>query len=160
MFFKKKKTIVSLVSPLTGTSVSLSEVPDPAFAEALLGDGVAIKPTNGVLMSPCDGIVAHLIDTHHACIVGHDSGVEVLMHIGVNTVQLKGEGFKPLIKTGDVVKQGQPLIEFDMAFIESKGYPVITPVIMANGEVVEQLTKHTGEVKAGDNTVLDVEVKK
>ncbi|OPA80088.1 PTS glucose transporter subunit IIA [Paenibacillus selenitireducens] len=159
MFFKKKKTVVSLVSPITGTSVSLDQVPDPAFAQGFIGDGVAINPTQGVLVSPCDGIVAHMIDTYHSCIIGHDSGVEVLMHIGVNTVELKGEGFKPLIKTGDQVKQGQPLIEFDMDFIQSKGYPIITPVIMANAEVVENLTKSTGEMKAGESKVLEVQVK-
>lgn len=158
MFFKKKK-IVSMVSPLTGISVSLEEVPDPAFAQGFIGEGIAIKPTKGVLVAPCDGVVAHMIDTYHSCIIGHDSGIEVLMHIGVNTVNLKGEGFKPLIQTGDQVKQGQPLIEFDIELIERAGYPVITPVIMANGDVVEKLSSSTGEMTAGDTKLFEVQVK-
>jgi len=159
MFFKKKKAVISLSSPLTGTSVGLDEVPDPAFAQGFIGEGIAIKPTEGVLVSPCDGTVAHLIDTYHSAIVEHESGIEVLMHIGVNTVQLKGEGFKPLVKTGDRVKQGQPLIEFDIAAIEAAGYPTITPVIMANAEVVAKLNRAFGPVQAGAGTVLEVEVK-
>ncbi|TCZ73420.1 PTS glucose transporter subunit IIA [Paenibacillus albiflavus] len=157
MFFKKKG--IKLVAPLSGTAVSLEEVPDPAFSQGLIGDGIAIKPNKGVLVSPCDGEVAHLIDTYHSVIIAHKSGLEVLMHIGVNTVSLKGEGFNPLVKMGDAVKQGQPLIEFDIAAIEAKGFPVITPIIMANAEVVSKLTKKSGSMTAGETLALEVEVK-
>ncbi|MCR8644729.1 PTS glucose transporter subunit IIA [Paenibacillus sp. N1-5-1-14] len=158
MFFKKKK-VVTIASPLTGTSVPLSEVPDPAFAQGFMGDGVAVEPTQGVLVSPCDGVVAHMIDSYHACVIGHDSGVEILIHIGVNTVNLKGQHFNPLVKTGDTVKLGQPLIEFDIEAIKQAGYPVITPVIMANAEVVDKLTSSTGAVTKGEGKLLEVQVK-
>lgn len=159
MFFSKKKNIIELTAPLTGAAVALSEVPDEAFAQGIIGDGIAIQPSLGKLVAPCDGIVAHLIDTHHAIVVAHDSGVEVMMHIGVNTVALKGEGFQPVVKTGDKVSKGQTLIEFDMELIQSKGYPVITPVIMANAEVVKQLEKFSGQVQAGVDKVMNVTVK-
>lgn len=158
MFFKKKKA-VTIASPLTGTSVPLSEVPDPAFAQGFMGEGVAIEPTQGVLVSPCDGVIAHMIDTNHAVVIGHESGVEVLMHIGINTVNLKGQHFNPLVKTGDTIKLGQPLIEFDIEAIKQAGYPVITPVIMANAEVVDKLTSSTGAVTAGEGKLLEVQVK-
>lgn len=158
MFFKKKK-LVTLTAPLSGTAVGLEEVPDPAFAQGFIGDGIAIKPDKGVLVSPCDGEVAYLIDTYHSVIISHESGIEVLMHIGVNTVSLKGEGFKPLIKTGDTVKQGQPLIEFDIAAIEAAGYPTITPVIIANAEVVAKLSKSFGSMTAGQGVAMEVQVK-
>jgi sugar PTS system EIIA component len=158
MFFKKKK-VVTLASPLTGTSVGLDEVPDPTFAQGFIGDGIAIKPTEGLLVSPCDGTVAYLIDTYHSAIIMHDSGIEVLMHIGVNTVQLKGEGFKPHVKTGDRVKQGQLLIQFDIQAIEGAGYPTITPVIIANAELVSKLSRSFGYVAPGAGTIMEVKMK-
>jgi len=158
MFFRKKKSVL-LAAPVSGTSVHLNEVPDPAFAQGLIGEGIAIMPSAGLLVSPCDGTIAYLIDTHHSVIVTHRSGVEVLMHIGVNTVQLRGTHFKPLVQIGDAVSQGQPLIEFDKAAIEEAGYTTITPVVMANADVVGELSATIGGVTAGATTVLEVRVK-
>lgn len=158
--FGKKKKTVQVAAPLTGNAVSLDQVPDPAFAQKIIGDGIAIEPSEGVLVSPVDGKVIHIIDkSFHSLVIGHESGLELLMHIGVNTVQLQGNGFKPLVKSGDVVKKGQPVIEFDMASIKEAGYPVITPVVIANGDAVKESTFSTGSVTAGSSTIMEVVLK-
>ncbi|CAH0118421.1 MULTISPECIES: PTS glucose transporter subunit IIA [unclassified Paenibacillus] len=158
MIFKKKK-VVTLIPPLSGISVALEEVPDPAFAQGFIGEGIAVKPTNGQVVAPCDGKVSYMFDTHHSCIIEHESGVEVLIHIGINTVQLRGEGFRPYVKSGERVKQGQLLIEFDIERIEQAGYPVITAVVMANGDAVEKVTSYRGEVTANVGVLLEIQVK-
>lgn len=141
MFFKrkeKKPAVTSLVikSPLSGTVVALSEVPDEAFSEGAMGQGFAVKPDAGRLVSPFSGTVVHVMEkSKHAVMLEHDSGVQILMHIGMNTVSLKGEGFKLHIENGQRVEEGQLLIEFDMAVIREAGLPTVTPVIVPNGLV-------------------------
>ncbi|WP_019421339.1 PTS sugar transporter subunit IIA [Paenibacillus sp. OSY-SE] len=157
-FGKKKKTI-SITAPITGKAVALEQVPDPAFAQKIIGDGIAIEPEQGVLIAPFDGQVIHLIDTYHSLVLGHESGLELLIHIGVNTVSLQGKPFKPHVKTGDKVKKGQTLIEFDIAQIKEAGLPVITPVIVANGDVVAELKANTGSVTANSNELMEIVLK-
>lgn len=152
--FKSKKATLEIVAPLTGKAVELTEVPDEAFAGKHMGDGVAIEPTVGKLIAPFDGVIAHVIHTNHAVIIEHESGLQVLAHIGINTVAMQGEGFTGHVQTGDTVKAGQTLIEFDIDKIKAAGYPVITPVIIANGETVAEMESFFGDVKAGDTTVI------
>ncbi|MCZ8519263.1 MULTISPECIES: PTS sugar transporter subunit IIA [Paenibacillus] len=158
---KSKANVLDIASPLSGSAVALSQVPDAAFAEGHMGGGLAIEPSEGKLVAPFDGTVAHLIKTRHALILEHATGVQVLMHIGINTVALKGEGFNALIASGDTVKAGQTLIEFDMEAIRAAGYPLITPVVMANQEeaVAGLEVVKMGAVQAGDTGILRVTVK-
>jgi len=157
-FGKKKKTI-SVIAPMTGKAVPLDQVPDPAFSQKIIGDGIAIEPNEGLLIAPFDGHVVHLIDTLHSLVLGHESGLEILVHIGVNTVSLQGKPFKTYVKTGDKVKKGDKLIEFDMDMIKAEGLPVITPIIVANGDVVSNLKVHEGAVTAGTGVLMEVTVK-
>lgn len=159
--FGKKKTVnrIEIVAPMTGTAVPLEQVDDPAFSEKVLGDGIAIEPTQGVLIAPFSGEVIHLIDSHHSLVLGHESGLELLFHIGVNTVTLKGKAFKPHIKSGDKVKQGDILIEFDMDQIREAGFPVITPVIVANEDAVLDLKTMFGPVQANVTKVMEIQMK-
>ncbi|MEK8126884.1 PTS glucose transporter subunit IIA [Paenibacillus filicis] len=151
---------LEIASPMTGTAVPLSQVPDQAFAEKYMGDGVAVEPSEGKLIAPFDGKVAHMINTRHAVILEHESGLQLLVHIGINTVALGGEGFTAYVQTGDEVKAGQLLIEFDMAAIQAAGYPVITPVVIANEEEsVESLESRFGAVRAGEAGALQVVLK-
>jgi PTS system glucose-specific IIA component len=160
LFNKKAKShSIEIAAPLSGTAVPLDQVPDEAFAGKFMGDGVAIRPTEGVLAAPFDGTVAHLIDTHHAVIVEHASGLQMLLHIGINTVGLKGNGFRALVKTGDAIKTGQPLIEFDLKLLESSGYPTITPVVIANQEIVENLICRFETVTRGDQRLIAAALK-
>ncbi|SDC04878.1 PTS system, glucose-specific IIA component [Paenibacillus sp. UNCCL117] len=159
---KSSDNRLDIASPLTGEAVPLEQVPDQAFAEKYMGDGMAIEPAEGRLVAPFDSKVAHLIHSHHAVILEHASGLQLLVHIGINTVALQGDGFKAHVQTGDEVKAGQLLIEFDIAKIKAAGYPVITPIVIANGdETVESLeAKLSGTVRAGEQGALQVVLKK
>lgn len=118
--------------PIQGEVVPLTQVPDEAFSQGALGKGVAINPIEGKVVSPVTGTVSVLFPTKHAIGIKSDNGVEVLIHIGMDTVQLNGEHFKEFVKQGDQVEVGQKLIEFDIEKIKKAGYPLITPVIITN----------------------------
>ncbi|MBT2284900.1 PTS glucose transporter subunit IIA [Paenibacillus polymyxa] len=157
----KTSETISVASPLTGTCVSLEEVPDEAFAQGLMGPGVAIIPQEDRLVAPIDGTVVHLIKSHHAVMIEHASGLQLLLHIGMNTVSLKGQGFTPQVQIGDQVTIGQTLIEFDLNAITSAGYPVITPVIVANAaEQPWELYPEYGSVEAGVGTIMKASLSK
>jgi beta-glucoside PTS system EIICBA component len=132
---------IEMLSPLKGEVVALESVADDAFAGKALGDGIAIKPEEGKVVAPCDATVATLIESHHAIGLLCDNGAELLIHVGLNTVNLQGQHFRPLVKEGDVVKAGTPLLEFDKASIEREGYDLTTPVLVVNSEDFT-LTKH------------------
>lgn len=121
-----------ILSPLAGKAVALEDVPDPTFAEGILGLGAAVEPSEGKITAPADGTVGTLFDTHHAIGLNLDNGAELLIHIGINTVELNGEGFTAHVSEGDRVQKGQTLITFDKELIASKGYKTVTPVIVTN----------------------------
>lgn len=121
-----------ILSPLAGKSIALEDVPDPTFAEGILGLGAAVEPSEGKITAPADGTVGTLFDTHHAIGLNLDNGAELLIHIGINTVELNGEGFTAHVSEGYRVKKGQTLITFDKELIASKGYKTATPVIVTN----------------------------
>ena len=112
----------------------MADVPDETFASDVLGMGAAVDPTEGKVVAPADGEVSTLFDTHHAIGLTLDNGMELLIHIGINTVELNGEGYTAHVAEGDRVKRGQTLITFDIPLIKSKGYPTITPVIITNAD--------------------------
>ena len=118
----------------SGIVVPIEAVPDPVFAGRMLGDGLAIDPTAGVLYAPCDGTVAQLHRSHHACVLESADGVRMLLHIGIDTVLLKGEGFTPRVAEGEAVRAGQPLIEFDIDVLKRHGKPVVTMLVIENGD--------------------------
>lgn len=119
-------------SPLKGKAVLMADVPDETFASDVLGVGAAVDPTEGKVVAPADGEVSTLFDTHHAIGLTLDNGMEMLIHVGINTVELNGEGYEAHVSEGDKVVRGQTLITFDIPLIKSKGFPVITPVIITN----------------------------
>ena len=132
---------------------ALGNVPDHTFAAGVPGLGAAVEPSEGVVIAPADGTVGTLFDTHHAIGLDLDSGAELLIHIGINTVELNGEGFTAYVSEGDRVKKGQKLISFDKKFIESKGYKTVTPVIVTNSDDYKSVKlKASGSV--GYNDVL------
>lgn len=131
---EKTRNDNAVYSPIEGRVVALDDVPDATFAEGVLGLGAAIEPSVGEVVAPADGKVSSIFDTHHAVGLTLDNGMELLIHVGINTVALNGEGFTAHVGEGDRVKRGQPLISFDKEFIASKGYPTITPVIISNAD--------------------------
>ena len=123
-----------IVSPIKGDVLPLSEVKDEVFSQGLLGKGVAIEPKEGKVVAPVDGTLTTLFPTHHALGITSDNGAEILIHVGMDTVQLEGKCFTPKVKQGERVKAGQVLLEFDIKGIKEAGYPVTTPVIVSNSD--------------------------
>jgi phosphocarrier protein FPr len=146
---------ITLVSPFTGPIVPLAEVPDPVFSEGLFGDGIGIDPKAGLLVAPCDGIVMHLARTHHAVTLQTPEGVHVLVHVGIDTVELNGKGFRPKVEQGAHVRRGDLLIEFDVDFIAHVARSPISVVAIANSGVFEVVARApAGSVQAGVSTLL------
>ena len=123
---------IFILSPLQGKVIDIAEIRDPTFASGLLGNGVGIIPTSGKVIAPFDGVVSSIFNSRHAINLVSNDGVELLIHVGINTVNLKGEGFTAHVKTGDSVKAGDLLIEFDLDFIQSAGCLLDTPVLINN----------------------------
>lgn len=145
---------LSVIAPVSGKIVPLSEVPDPVFSDKVLGDGVAIIPENGKILSPVDGEISSVTDTLHAYGFHSNDGLDILVHFGLETVALKGEGFKSYVKEGDHVKIGDLIAEVDMEFLSKKGINPITPVLICDGADNMKMTTSTGNVTAGKNAVL------
>ncbi|MFS0869482.1 PTS system trehalose-specific EIIBC component [Paenibacillus xylanilyticus] len=151
---------LEVMAPLTGTAVPLEQVPDPAFAEKQMGEGVAIEPSGNQVVAPFDAQVAHVIKSKHAVILEHASGLQILIHVGINTVSLKGEGFNMHVEAGEHVRAGQTLLEFDRKVIEAAGYPLITPIIIPDGQdMVDRVEVTTGDVSSNRNGILTVHLK-
>lgn len=139
-----------VLSPLSGKAVALESVPDATFAQGILGLGAAIEPSEGRVIAPADGTVSTIFDTHHAVWLTLDNGAELLIHVGINTVELNGEGFTAHVSEGDRVTRGQTLITFDKEFIASKGYNTITPVIVSNSDDYAEVKRIAdGNISAG-----------
>lgn len=159
LFGKKEEpvTTIQLMSPLSGTAVDLSTVPDPVFSEKMMGDGIAIQPDEGIVVSPVDGEIMQVFPTKHAVGIRANNGAEILIHIGLETVSLKGEGFETHVKQGDMVKAGDKLVTFDLAVISEKAKSTVTPLIITNTDQASELKKLTqGKVERGSTPVLEV----
>ncbi len=141
----KDKEIV-IHSPLRGEACPLSEVKDPVFGEKIMGDGLAIMPLSGRVVAPVDGTVGMIIDSKHAISIVSDQGTEILIHVGLDTVKLDGEFYQAFVNTGDKVKVGDLLLEFDMEQIKAAGYDVITPVVICNTADYSVITPVTGRL--------------
>lgn len=148
---KAKDGKIIVASPLKGKIVELKDVKDEAFSSGALGKGLAIEPDEGVLYAPADGTVSALFPTGHAIGLTTETGLELLMHVGMDTVQLDGKGFKAFVEAGEAVKQGQKLLEFDMKLISEAGYSLVTPVLVTNSDDFEKVeTSGEERVQAGD----------
>jgi glucose-specific phosphotransferase system IIA component len=148
-FFKKKKEI-NLLSPVDGEVVDLESVPDEVFSQGLVGEGVAIIPSSNIISSPIDGVILRLFPTNHAFSISDEKGLDIMVHIGLDTVELYGQGFKALKEDGQRVEAGTPIISVDLEYIKSMGKNIITPVVI-NGEkniTIKDIKK--GYIKRGE----------
>lgn len=151
--FGKKETI-SILAPMTGEAIKVDEVPDQVFAQKMIGDGVAITPTSGEVLAPCDGKIIQTFPTNHVLGIQTDEGIEILIHIGLDTVELAGRGFKSFVKVGDNIKVGDKLLEVDLDFIRKNGKQIITPVIITNVDIVECMEVKLGQVIKGEDEIM------
>ncbi|WP_273126027.1 PTS sugar transporter subunit IIA [Metabacillus sp. HB246100] len=158
---KEKKTEETLYSPLTGEILKLEDVPDPVFSQKLMGEGFAIEPTDGSVVSPINGQVIQVFHTKHAIGLRSETGVEILIHIGLETVSLDGDGFEVHVKEGQKVKVGDLLISAHLSLINEKAESIITPIVMTNSDVIEEVSEMiTGSATKGTTKVCTVRVKR
>ena len=144
-----------ILSPMTGETVGLGEVPDPVFSQKIIGDGMAVIPSEGKLLSPVDGEVISVADTKHAFGLRTAEGLELLIHVGLETVHLKGECFQVFVKPGDKVKAGDLLAEVDLAYLKEREINPITPVLVCGGLNGQQLSGTEGPVQAGKTVLME-----
>ena len=153
------RSSIVVTAPFSGTLVPLSEVPDETFASGVLGEGIAIEPSDGLFCSPVDGTVETIAETKHAIGFAADNGLEILVHVGLETVSLNGEGFEILVKEGDKVKAGQPVAKADLALIRERGLKTITSIVLTGGADEKELHCAEGLATAGKTPVLTLTAK-
>ncbi|HET9221175.1 MAG TPA: phosphoenolpyruvate--protein phosphotransferase, partial [Roseiflexaceae bacterium] len=149
---------LALKAPLSGFLMPIERVPDPVFAQKMVGDGMAVDPTSQSLLAPCDGEVVMLHPANHALTLMTPEGVEVLMHIGLDTINLKGQGFTPKVKAGDRVKAGDVLIDFDADYLATHAKSLLTMIVVTNTDRVAAFNRRAGSVTAGQDVVLDLKL--
>ena len=163
-FFDKLKQFVSdddqnfieILAPLSGEIVKIEDVPDVVFAEKIVGDGVAIKPNGNKIVAPLSGKIVKIFETNHAFAIESDEGIELFVHFGIDTVELKGEGFTRIAEEGQQVKAGETVIEFDLPFLANKAKSVLTPVVISNMDSIHELVKLSGVVEEGKTPIIKV----
>ena len=155
-FFKKlfgKKTD-DFYAPMAGKAVPITEVPDPTFAEGMLGNGIAIEPAEGKVYAPCDATVDMMFTTGHAVSLVGDNGAEILIHVGLETVSLEGKPFTVHAANGDKVKKGQLLIEVDLDAVKAAGLPTITPMVVCNTDEYPTFDTFVGKDVTNEDVVI------
>jgi phosphoenolpyruvate-protein phosphotransferase len=149
---------LTLKAPLSGYLVPIERVPDPVFSQKMVGDGIALDPVSQSLVAPCDGEVVMLHPANHALTLAIADGIELLMHIGLDTINLKGQGFTPRVKNGDKVMAGDPLIDFDADFVAIHAKSLLTMIVVTNPDRVESFKAQAGFVTTGRDPILDLEL--
>lgn len=157
-FFDKlfgKKTD-SYYAPMAGKAVPIAEVPDPTFAEGMLGNGIAIEPAEGKVYAPCDATVDMMFTTGHAVSLIADTGAEILIHVGLETVSLEGKPFTVHVANGDKVKKGQLLIEVDLEAVKAAGLQTITPMVICNTDAYPTFKTNVGKEVTNEDVVIEL----
>ncbi|MDF2673869.1 MAG: glucose transporter subunit [Clostridiales bacterium] len=152
----KKNSILNIMSPLTGEVIDISQVSDEVFSQKMLGDGIAINPTHGTVVSPCSGKVILVFPTNHAIGIKTNDGIEILIHLGLDTVELEGKGFKRLVNEGAKVKLGDKLIEMDMDYLKENAKSLVTPIVITNSDKVKSIEKFFGNAKCAQDLVMEI----
>ena len=157
--FKKEKDVnINIYAPLNGEIVQLEDVPDPVFSQKMMGEGIAIIPTDGHVHSPVDGRIIQVAPTKHAVGIEAEDGTEILIHFGLETVALKGEGFEMKVAVGDSVKKGQIMLEADLDYIEKTADHIITPIIITNSTGSDKTYNLTSDKNSvmGETVIITV----
>lgn len=150
-------SVAELVSPITGDVVALDQVPDEAFASKAVGDGVAVKPTDKIVVSPAAGTIVKIFNTNHAFCTETEKGAEIVVHMGIDTVALEGKGFKRLVEEGAQVSAGQPILEMDLDYLNENARSMISPVVCSNIDDFSGLIiKAQGHVVAGQTPLYEI----
>lgn len=161
--FGKKNDVdkeIEITSPVNGKYVKLEDIPDPVFAEKMMGEGFGVDPTDGEVVAPVAGTVMQVFPTNHAVGIKTNNGLEVLIHIGLETVAMEGKGFEGHVSEGDKVEKGDKLVTFDMDLVKSEANSTISPVIITNSDVLESFDlKEVTDVDRADTVVASASIK-
>ena len=161
--FGKKNDVdkeIEITSPLNGKYVKLEDIPDPVFAEKMMGEGFGVDPTDGEVVAPVAGTVMQVFPTNHAVGIKTNNGLEVLIHIGLETVAMEGKGFEGHVSEGDKVEKGDKLVTFDMDLVKSEANSTISPVIITNSDVLDSFDlKEVTDVDRADTIVASASIK-
>ncbi|YCA44843.1 PTS glucose transporter subunit IIA [Bacillus sp. JZ8] len=158
--FGKKTREENITAPLTGRIFSLENVPDPVFSQKMMGEGFAIEPTNGEVVAPIDGEIVQLFHTKHAIGLKTENGAEIIIHVGLETVAMEGEGFTAHVKEGSKVKKGDKLLTVDLEKIREKAKSTVTPVVVTNSADSEKISLvATDSVIKGETVCMTVTMK-
>lgn len=144
---------IEIASPASGTVVELDQVNDAVFSGRSVGDGCAVIPEDQLICAPCDGKIVQIIETNHAFCILSDDGLEILVHIGLDTVKLKGSGFTRLKKEGEQVKTGDPVMKVDFSYLRQQGKEIVTPVLITNMEQVSSMKIFRGKVHTAERLI-------
>jgi sugar PTS system EIIA component len=147
---------IDIIAPISGEIVAIEDVPDVVFAEKIVGDGIAIRPTGSQMVAPCDGEIGKIFETNHAFSLESDTGIELFVHFGIDTVELKGEGFTRIAQEGQKVKAGDTIIEFDLEFLKEHAKSILTPVVISNMDEIKELQKMSGTVVVAADPILKI----
>ncbi|MGN0346122.1 MAG: glucose PTS transporter subunit IIA [Lachnospiraceae bacterium] len=148
---QNSSTLIIIASPMTGVAADLTKAPDDGFAQKMMGDGATVTPTDPLVVAPADGTVSFVFETKHGLGFLTDSGLELLLHIGIDTVKLQGKGFEVLVKPGEEVKKGQPLMKLDLEYLRENAFSMVSPILCTNLEEGQEIIRLSeGEVKAGE----------
>ncbi|GIN10695.1 putative phosphotransferase enzyme IIA component YpqE [Shouchella clausii] len=160
--FGKKETAPAeetVTSPVNGRIVPIEEVPDPTFGQKMIGDGLAVEPTDGHIVAPISGKIVQVFPTKHAFGIETASGAELLVHIGLETVAMNGEGFTAHVKEGDNISVGDPIIDFDLELVKAKAAHTITPVVLTNPDRYSLEKQQNSEAIAGKTALFTIKAK-
>lgn len=158
-FFKKNK-VIEIISPATGRIIPIEEVEDETFAKKRTGDGIAVELTDGKIIAPFDGEITSMYNANHCLVIRSEDGIELLIHIGIDTIKLKGEGFKKYVELNDKVNKGDTILEADLDLLKSKNKSVVTPVIITNRRRIDSIEKMKGNVEKGKDKIMNIKMKK
>lgn len=149
---------IMVYAPVNGDIVDIEKVPDVVFAEKIVGDGIAIAPKGELILAPIDGRIGKIFETNHAFSIESPQGLELFVHFGVGTVELRGKGFKRLAEEGQEVKMGDPILSFDIDYLKDQVDSLLTPVVLANMEDIKHLEKAQGNVTAGKDIIFTIKL--
>src|SRR3712207_2491936 len=153
----KKHNNIEIKSPFKGKCFDIKEIPDEVFASKMMGDGTGFDSSDGILYSPVDGEIVQIFPTKHAVMIKSNDGLEILLHIGIDTVQMQGEGFEAFVKADDKVKTGDKLVTFNKELVKEKAKSDLSPMVITNMDVVENIDFNYGDVDK-DSTVITLKI--
>ncbi|WP_017548976.1 PTS sugar transporter subunit IIA [Salinicoccus carnicancri] len=163
LFGKKEKDVdktLEIKSPMNGSYVPLEDIPDPVFAEKMMGEGFGIDPSHGEVVAPVDGVIMQVFPTNHAIGIKTDNGVEVLIHIGLETVAMEGKGFEGFVSEGDRIEVGDKLVTFDIDLVKEEANSTISPVIITNSDELASFDiQSVSDTVKGETVVVRTAVK-